>query len=205
MSNIIPPFGSAEVSIPAAEKIAIATRGRCTVQQETAIVNYPDVLGAPDPTLECANEELVSSAFASGATLLLTNEGPYPVFYEVGTGPRVKDWLRSENGLIDAPGALNVTGTLTSALLLGGIVTSTTGAGVTATLDTGAIMDAASEWVVGEGYRWQAINTGGNAFTVTAAAGGHTVVGAGAVAAGTSGDFLTRKTAADTFITYRIG
>ncbi len=34
---------------------------------------------------------------------------------------------------------------------------------------------------------------------------GHTVVGAGAVATATSGLFRTRKSAASTFITYRIG
>jgi len=49
------------------------------------------------------------------------------------------------------------------------------------------------------------INTGGsNAFTVTAATG-HTIVGAAAVAASSSGLFRTRKTAANTFVTYRIG
>jgi hypothetical protein len=41
--------------------------------------------------------------------------------------------------------------------------------------------------------------------TVTAAATGHTVVGNMAVAAATSGRFLTRKTAANTFVSYRIG
>ena len=45
---------------------------------------------------------------------------------------------------------------------------------------------------------------GANAFTVTAATG-HTIVGAAAVANSTSGRFRTRKTAANTFVTYRIG
>jgi hypothetical protein len=67
-------------------------------------------------------------------------------------------------------------------------------------------MEAAGEYDIGESFDWSAINTGGaNAFTVTAAASGHTVVGAGAVAASTSGVFRTRKTAASTFVTYRIG
>jgi hypothetical protein len=39
---------------------------------------------------------------------------------------------------------------------------------------------------------------------VTASAG-HTVVGVGAVATVTSGVFRTRKTAADTFVSYRVG
>ena len=66
-------------------------------------------------------------------------------------------------------------------------------------------MDAALEMEIGESFDWSAINTGAaNAFTVTAAASGHTVVGAGAVALSSSGTFRTRKTAADTFVTYRL-
>jgi hypothetical protein len=103
-----------------------------------------------------------------------------------------------------APGVLNVTGTLTAAMIAAGIVTSTTAAAVVATLDTGAILDAALEMEIGESFDWSVIATGANAFTVTASAG-HTVVGVGAVATVTSGVFRTRKTAADTFVTYRVG
>lgn len=103
-----------------------------------------------------------------------------------------------------APGALNTTGALTAALILGGLVTSTTASAVTATLPTGAVMDAAVKLEVDDAIEWSVINTGSNAFTVTAAASGHTVVGTGAVAANTSGRFLTRKTAANTFVTYRL-
>lgn len=104
-----------------------------------------------------------------------------------------------------APGTLNATGTLTAALIRTGIVTSTTAAAVTATLNTGALMDdALPDFKIGDAFEWSAIATGANAFTVTAAASGHTVVGAGAVATGTSGRFLTRRTATDTWITYRI-
>jgi 3-keto-L-gulonate-6-phosphate decarboxylase len=65
-------------------------------------------------------------------------------------------------------------------------------------------METAKYWSIGDSIRWNAIATGANAFTVTAAASGHTVVGAGAVATGTSGEFLTKKTATDTFVTYRV-
>lgn len=107
------------------------------------------------------------------------------------------------------PGTLNATGTLTIALILGGIVTSTTAAAVTATLDTGTITDAGltgnEAMAVDDCFEWVAINTGGtNAFTVTASSG-HTLVGNGAVALSSSGRFRTRKTAANTFVTYRIG
>jgi hypothetical protein len=64
-------------------------------------------------------------------------------------------------------------------------------------------MDAAAQMAIGDSVDWTVINTGPNTFTVTAATG-HTIVGAAAVATATSGWFRTRKTAADTFITYRL-
>ena len=104
------------------------------------------------------------------------------------------------------PGTLNATGTLTAALIATGLVTSTTAAAVTATLDTGAVMSAAfPEMQIDDAFDWCAIATGANAFTVTAAASGHTVVGSGVVATGTSKQFRTRKTAASTWATYNIG
>jgi hypothetical protein len=100
---------------------------------------------------------------------------------------------------------LNATGTLTAAMIASGIVTSTTAAAVTATLDTGTICDAALQMEIGESFDWSVINTGGaNAFTAAAAAG-HTLVGSGVVALTSSAIFRTRKTAANTFVTYRIG
>jgi hypothetical protein len=84
---------------------------------------------------------------------------------------------------------------------LGGIVTSTTAAAVTATLATGAVMDAAIDADVGDYYDWSAINTGGsNSFTVTASEG-HTVVGDGVCVTGTSCMYRTVKTAAATWVT----
>jgi ABC-type taurine transport system substrate-binding protein len=76
---------------------------------------------------------------------------------------------------------------------------------VTATLPTGAVMDASGDWAVGEGITWGALASGANSFVVTAAASGHTVVGSGTVATTTSASFRTVKTAADTFVTTRIG
>lgn len=104
------------------------------------------------------------------------------------------------------PGVLNTTGTLTAALIATGLVTSTTAAAVTATLDTGALMDAAfPDMAIDDAFEWTAIATGANAFTVTAAASGHTVVGSGVVATATSKQFRTRRTADDTWVTYNLG
>ena len=105
-----------------------------------------------------------------------------------------------------APDALDATGALTAALIAKGVVTSSTAAAVTATLATGTQMDTAFGTLVeiGEAIEWSAVNTGGsNAFTVTQNTD-HTVVGAGAVAANNSGLFRSKRTAANTWVTYRI-
>lgn len=103
-----------------------------------------------------------------------------------------------------APGTLNATGTLTAALMATGIVTSTTAAAVAATVDTGTAMSAAfPDMKVDDSFEWSAIATGANAFTVTAATG-HTLVGSGVVATGTSKMFRSRKTAATTWVTYNL-
>lgn len=93
-----------------------------------------------------------------------------------------------------------------AAKLATGIITSTQTGAVTATLDTGANMDLGFPSVAASyGFSWSLINLGSSsgAVTVTAATG-HTIVGAAVVAIGTSGQFFTRRTATDTWITYRI-
>lgn len=102
------------------------------------------------------------------------------------------------------PAAVNATATLTAAELLTGIITSTTAAAVVGTLPTGTLLDAAADLAIDEAFDWSVINTGAaNTFTV-AAGTGHTVVGNMVVALSTTGRFRSRKTAANTFVTYRI-
>lgn len=104
------------------------------------------------------------------------------------------------------PVAVNATATLTADQLTAGIITSTTAAAVTATLPTGALTEPGFSNLFNDyAFRWSVINTGGtNAFTLAAAASGHTLVGSGTVAASSSATFITRRTAANTFVTYRI-
>jgi len=150
------------------------------------------------------NGQTVFGPYTSGADIVIDASGGVQVLYEVGVSPQVQQ-QRLLAPVQVAPGTLNATGTLTAVLCLGNIVTSTSAAGVVATLDTGAVMELASQFAVNDSFDWAVINTGPNTFTVTAAASGHTVVGAGAVTTGTSGQFRTRKSATDTFVTYRLG
>lgn len=196
--NIVFNQGTATVTVPAAESIAIQSYSATNVFQEVGYPNFPetqDLLGVVE------NETTVFGPYAAGATIVI-QAGASGAAYAVGTSPVVSDSGKYQSQ--DAPTALNATGTLTAAAILSGIVTSTSAAGVVATLDTGAIVDAASEFAIGDSFDWSVVNTGPNTFTVTAAASGHTIVGVGAVATVTSAAWRTRKTAADTFVSYRL-
>jgi len=197
MSNIVPWSGSPLIPVAASNRIACYSDGNYSVVRQRDYANQV----ATEEVLFTGRGAFTSAVFTAASTISLVGGDASPLMYSVGT-----DAVITERNLVAQgdPGTLNATGTLTRVLIFGGLVTSTTAAAVVATLDTGAIMDAANTFAVNDSFIWSAINTGSNAFTVTAAASGHTVVGAGAVAAGTSGRFMTRKTAANTFVTYRI-
>ena len=196
--NIVFTQGTATVTVPAAESIAVQSYSATNVFQEVGFPNFPeaqDLLGVVE------NETTVFGPYAAGATIVI-QAGASGATYAVGTDPVISDSGKYQTQ--DTPGVLNATGTITPAMILSGILTSTTAAAVAGTLPTGAVLDAASEFAVGDSFDWSVIATGANAFTVTAAATGHTVVGTGAVATVTSAIWRTRKTAADTFVSYRL-
>lgn len=197
MSNVIYPQGTATVTVAAGDSVAVYTQGTAQVYQTVGYPNYPsttELVGTVSGT------QTVFGPYASGATLVI-EAGAAEVEYQAGTAPVVLSQYASQ--FQGAPVAVNVTGAVSAAAILGGIVTSTTAAAVAGTVPTGAVMDAAGEFAVGDSVDWSVIATGANAFTVTAASG-HTLVGDAVVATVTSGLFRTRKTAADTFVTYRL-
>lgn len=117
-----------------------------------------------------------------------------------------------------APTALTTAATVTIAQLLTGIITGTHTAGATQayTLPTGTDTDTGTTFQTNEAFDWVLINlSAAAADTITVTANtAHTVVGNMIVQSahattggiyGSSGVFRTRKTAANTFITYRIG
>ncbi len=116
------------------------------------------------------------------------------------------------------PSAETVACTLTIAELLTGIITGTHAAGATAayTLPSGALSDAGATFAVDTCIDWSLINLSANAvdtITLTSPGADHTIVGnpivqsSNAATGGVMGNsaiFRTRKTAAATFISYRI-
>lgn len=193
--NIVYPNGRVEVSAAASDKVAVLSDGNITISKE---VGYPNVPTTVDLIANVTSGRYTTAAFSTATTVII-EAGAAPVYYEVGTDAVVKAPVYQGD-----PTALNATGAVTAAAILGGIVTSTTAAAVAGTIPTGAVMDASSSFEIGDSIDWSVITTGANAFTVTAAASGHTVVGNMVVAAGKAGRFRTRKTAADTFVTYSL-
>jgi hypothetical protein len=129
-------------------------------------------------------------------------------FYEVGTAPQVQTG-RLISGVQADPVNIADGGSMlhTPGGMLGGLVTATPTAGRNIQLPTGAAMDLASSFAINDFFDWSVITLAAFALTTTAGASGHTIVGSGATAAtsGSAARFRTRKTAADTFVTYRIG
>lgn len=196
-SQIIYSYGSATVIVPAGESVAVFTRNQAEVYQLVVSVNQPSSENQVGTVL---NGQTTFGPYTNGATLRIDG-GAGETLYSVGVAPVISERLASQ--VQGAPVAVNVTGAVSAAAIMGGIVTSTTAAAVAGTVPTGTVMDAASDIAIGDSFDWSVINTGPNTFTVTAASG-HTLVGVAAVLTVTSALFRTRKTAADTFVTYRL-
>lgn len=164
-----------------------------------------------DTNVAAAGVTLVGTTLAADGTDANINIDLTPK----GTGMvQVNGILSQTQG---APTALttNTAETLTIAHLKTGIitVTHTTGSTATYTLPTGTLTDAGVSMAVGDSFDWVLINLSiASADTVTVAAGvDHTIVGKVIVLAnhgstgalyGNTALFRTRKTAANTFVTY---
>lgn len=201
MSFLVQPQGLAVVQVPANGSIAVFCQGQATVSRISTSPNYPDqpvLLGTVN------NGQVVFGPFTSATNVQVEASGGVQTFYEIGSSPAVIQ-NRLSYQVQPTPGTLNASGTITFALIASGLITSTTAAAVTGTLATGAIMDASSSFSIGDSVDFSVINTGAtNALTVAAAATGHTVVGNMTVALSSTGRFRTTKTAAATFVTYRL-
>ena len=204
MSNIVAPNGRSTVIIPANESIAVFTQGQAQVSRTIGFPNYPDVttlLGT------VTNGQTVFGPYASGAVIVVESVSAIPVLWEIGTAPQVQQ-QRLNAQVQGAPVNIADGGSMAFAAgdLLAGIVTATPTAGRNVQLPTGASLDLATEFLVNDSIDWTLITLAAFALTVTNAASGNTLIGSGATAAtsGSAARFRTRKTAADTFITYRV-
>jgi hypothetical protein len=197
MSNRLPENGLVEFTVAASDVLAVFSRAPCSVFIRAGYPNFPESWSLLQDV--AADTEYTSGAFAADTDVRIV-AGPADVLYATGVNAVITErrGLRGQ----PAPGVLDVTGPLTAAMMITGIVTSAAAA-VTGTLPTGTVLDAAVEMDIGESFDWSVIKVGANAFTLDPAAG-HTIIGSVTVATATSGLLRTRKTAANTFVTYRL-
>lgn len=102
-----------------------------------------------------------------------------------------------------APASKAAAATLTAAELLGGLI-EYTGAADNLTLPLGVLVETAVSGLAADrAFEFSVVNTGSGTATLVTALG-LTLVGAMTVAAGESGMFRVRRTAANTFTVYRV-
>ena len=218
------PGGTKDVSVPVDQYINIFVSGSQAVEVFKSTggpsSNTP-VRYVLETSGRFSNGETAFGPYTAATTIRIKNPGPDVVYYSVGKLAAILPVLRHTPRAVYTqldPVAQNATATLLAPTLMKGLITSTqaTGATITLTLPTGALLDAASGLQINQGFEWTLINASAAAAdTVTIAAGtGHTVVGTMIIQSahastgllyGNAVRFFTRKTAADTFITYRIG
>ena len=193
--------GTAVVTVPAGEKIAVQAYSPASVFQEVGYPNFPE---SQDLLTVVENTTYVSGAFTN-ATSVTINAGASGAYYSVGVAPDI-----SNNGNWQpqgAPADIADGGSMiaTAANVLTGIVTSTLTQARNLQLPTGANLDLATEWAIGDSFDVTFMTLGAFAMTITVNTD-VTIVGnpTSAATAGSAMRFRLRKTAANTFIAYRL-
>ena len=194
--------GTATVTVPAGEKIAVQAFSSASVFQEVGFPNFPE---ANDLLTVVENTTYVSSAFTN-ATNVIIQAGASGAYYSVGVAPDISNngnWQPQGAPADIADGASMIA---TAANVLTGIITATPTTTRNIQLPLGSNLDLATEWAIGDSFDFSVITLAAFALTLTVNTN-VTIVGAAATAAtaGASARFRCRKTAADTFVVYRIG
>jgi hypothetical protein len=192
MPNLVMARSSARISVPDAQSITVFTQDSADVSK--------DVSGVVTLLGTVTGGQQTFGPFAGGATIIIA-AGAYLVMYGIGTTPVLRETIHYI--IQRSPIALDTAQAIPVRALVNGVITSNSLLGITCTLPTGAALDAISDFRMDDAFEWCVIAAGLFGFTVGASAG-HTIVGAAGVGSGTSGYFRTRKTATNTFVTYRV-
>jgi len=199
--NIVFTQGTATVTVPANEKIVVQSYSPTSVFQEVGYPNFPET----NDLLSVVENTTYTSAAFSAATTVIIQAGASGAYYAVGVAPAISNngnWQPQGAPANIADGASMIA---TAANILTGIVTATPTEARNIQLPTGANLDLATEWAIGEAFDFSVITLAAFALTITVNTG-VTIVGSAATAAtsGSTARFRLRKTAADTFIAYRL-
>ena len=193
--------GTAVVTVPAGEKIAVQAFSPASVFQEVGFPNFPD---SQDLLQVVENTTYVSPAFTN-ATNVTIQAGASGAFYSTGTAPTIGNdgnWQSQPAPANIADGGSMV---MTAADLLTSIVTATPTASRNIQLPTAAALEAATVFAIDDSFDFSIITLAAFALTITVNTG-VTIVGGAATgaASGSAARYRIRKTAANTFVVYRI-
>jgi len=193
--------GTATVTVPAGQKIAIQSFSPANVFQEVGFPNFPD---SQDLLTVVDNATYISSAFTN-ATNVTIQAGASGVLYSVGAAPQIGNDGNWQNQPAPANIADGASMAMTAAELLTSIVTATPTASRNIQLPTAATLEAATVFAIDDSFDFSLITLAAFALTITVNTG-VTIVGGAATgaASGSAARFRLRKTAASTFIVYRI-
>lgn len=214
MGLIVYPQGSKEVTVPSGSKLAVTSDAPVQIYKEVGYPNFPTQRTLFYTTT--AGERYVSAA-VSAATRFVIQPGAAPAEYEVGVqltfnGAPVPLRFFSQG----APNTATDAATLTVAQMLDGMIVATPTTASAYTTPTGAVLEAAMPTDIGldDAFDLIIINIGGTGddITLTPGATGFSIVGDAVVRpsadSGTEqagqGTFRIRRSAAETFIAYRI-
>ena len=200
--NTIFAQGTVTVTVAAGEKIAVQAYSPASVFQEVGFPNFPEAQDLL--TVVRDNATYVSGAFTN-ATSVTIAAGASGAFYATGVAPQI-----SNNGNWQpqpAPANIADGGSMiaTAADVLTSIITATPTASRNIQLPLGTDLELATEWAVNDSFDFSLITLAAFALTITVNTG-VTIVGSAATGAGSgsAARFRIRKTAANTFVVYRI-
>lgn len=185
---------SVDIVVPSGESILVFCQDKASVYQRVG--DSRNLLG----TVTASSQTF--GPFAKDESITI-DSGEYLAWYSVGTSPVMRELIGYR--IQRAPIAINASGSIPVSALITGVINANAGLlGLTGTLPTGASIEVASDFRVDDAFDWYVISTGLGTYTIAASAG-HTIVGAAGVGSTQSGHFRTRKSAANTFVTMRIG
>jgi hypothetical protein len=223
--NTVSPLATATIQVPAGQSINVFSPVGATKvsKQSSSLANgTPTGRFEEETTSPVVGNEVTFGPYTN-ATKVQIVAGPHGAWYNVGALTAANPILNGSTRLAAtqfAPVAYNTATSIVSKDLMNGLITTThaTGSTLAVTLPTGALLDAASGLKVNQAIEWTWINlsaAAADSATLTASTG-HTIVGdavvisnhsttGGAITArgNSSSTWITQKTAADTFITYR--
>lgn len=204
---LVNPLGATtDITVPANSAISVWSLGAFDVYLVAAGVNQPAVTTLL-ASRGAGSDMFTSAVFSSSVstTVRVQATGQNDTWYSVGTNPIIRSGGRLDSGGIGystAAQAINTSATATVAQILSGYISSTTAAAVNVTSPTGALLDAATTFAIGDSFEIVLFNSGGTNALAVLGSTGITLVGTASI---TSGTMRVRyvKTAASTFVVYR--